>query len=101
MKSLNVEYIERWFSPIDRSLRRELKSSFDSKEVFGSIQRSYKELIDLRIKYQKGYFKFLVPKDRVTSSSARIFALWITVPAAIMMVIISLIFLKKSNKTNY
>jgi two-component system osmolarity sensor histidine kinase EnvZ len=34
-----------------------------------------------------------VPRDRVTSSSARIFALWITVPA-IIMVIISLIFLK-------
>ena len=48
-------------------------------------------LIDIRIKYQSGYFKFLVPKDRVTSSSARIFALWITVPAFIM-VFISLIF---------
>ena len=48
---------------------------------FGLIQQSYKELIDLRIKYKSGYFKFLVPRDRVTSSSARIFALWITLPA--------------------
>ena len=58
---------------------------------------NYKELIDLRIKYKDGYFKFLVPKDRVTSSSARIFALWITVPA-IIMVIISLIFLKNQTR---
>ena len=42
-------------------------------------------------------FKFLVPKDRVSSSSARIFALWITVPA-IIMVIISLIFLKNQTR---
>ena len=38
-----------------------------------------------------------MPKDRVASSSARIFALWITVPA-IIMVIISLIFLKNQTR---
>ena len=90
------EYNERWFSPIDRTLRRELKSIFGFQNFWFSTT-SYKELIDLRVKYQKGYFKFLVPKDRVTSSSARIFALWITVPALIM-VIISLIFLKNQTR---
>ena len=90
------EYTERWFSPIDRTLRRELKSNFSPGE-FWFDTTSYKELIDLRIKYDDGYFKFLVPKDRVTSSSARIFALWITVPA-IIMVIISLIFLKNQTR---
>ena len=87
---------ERWFSPIDRTLRRELKSKFGLNEYWFDTT-SYKELIDLRIKYEDGYFKFLVPKDRVTSSSARIFALWITVPATIM-VIISLIFLKNQTR---
>ena len=95
-KNLENRYTERWFSPIDRTLRRELKSSFGTGE-FWFDTTSYKELIDLRIKYQDGYFKFLVPKDRVTSSSARIFALWITVPA-IIMVIISLIFLKNQTR---
>tara|TARA_A100001011_G_C14223541_1_gene805534 strand:+ start:107 stop:1426 length:1320 start_codon:yes stop_codon:yes gene_type:complete len=90
------EYNERWFSPIDRTLRRELKSIFGFQNFWFSTT-SYKELIDLRVKYQKGYFKFLVPKDRITSSSARIFALWITVPALIM-VIISLIFLKNQTR---
>ena len=51
----------------------------------------------MRIKYENGYFKFLIPKDRVTSSSARIFVLWITVPA-IIMVFISLIFLKNQTR---
>ena len=105
-QDLNIEFIEdrkfeynydeRWFSPIDRTLRRELKSRFGSNKYWFDTT-TYKELIDLRIKYQSGYFKFLVPKDRVTSSSARIFALWITVPALIM-VLISLIFLKNQTR---
>ena len=105
-QDLNIEYVkdnnfaysfdERWFSPIDRTLRRELKSRF-GVENFWFDTTNYKELIDLRIKYQLGYFKFLVPRDRVTSSSARIFALWITVPALIM-VFISLIFLKNQTR---
>ncbi len=90
------DYDERWFSPIDRTLRRELKSRFETGN-FWYDTTDYKELVDLRIKYQNGYFKFLIPKDRLTSSSARIFGLWITVPALIV-VIISLIFLKNQTK---
>ena len=95
-KEFKEKYTERWFSPIDRTLRRELKSNFHSGKYWFDTT-SYKELIDLRIKYKSGYFKFLVSKDRVASSSARIFALWITVPA-IIMVIISLIFLKNQTR---
>jgi len=95
-KKFVSRYNERWFSPIDRSLRRELKSNFDLGE-FWFDTTSYKEFMDLRIKFEDGYFKFLLPKDRVASSSARLFALWITVPA-IIMVIISLIFLKNQTR---
>jgi len=105
-QDLNIEYVEdnnfdylyneRCFFAIDRTLRRELKSKFDIGE-FWFDTTGYKELIDLRIKYQSGYFKFLIPRDRLTSSSARIFALWITVPAVIM-VLISLIFLKNQTR---
>ena len=92
----NYIYDERWFSPVDRTLRRELKSRFGLGEYWFSTT-SYKELIDLRIKFQDGYFKFLIPKDRLSSSSARIFGLWITVPAFVM-IIISLIFLKNQTR---
>ena len=77
-------------------MRRELKSKFGNNKFWFNTT-DYKELVDLRIKFKSGYFKFLVPKDRITSSSARIFALWITVPA-IIMVIISLIFLKNQTR---
>ncbi len=105
-QDLNIEFIqdddfvynydERWFSPLDRTLRRELKSSFGNND-FWYDTIGYKELIDLRIKNQDGYFKFLVPRDRLTSSSARIFGLWITVPALIV-ILISLIFLKNQTR---
>ena len=95
-ENLKEQNKERWFSPIDRTLRRELKANFQLERYWFDTT-SYKELIDLRIKYQTGYFKFLIPKDRVSSSSARIFSLWITVPA-IIMVVISLIFLKNQTR---
>ncbi|MDA9653963.1 ATP-binding protein, partial [Candidatus Pelagibacter sp.] len=95
-KNFDYTYNERWFSPIDRTLRRELKSRFGS-EKFWFDTTSYKELIDLRIRYQNGYFKFLVPRDRLTSSSARIFGLWITLPA-LLIISVSLIFLKNQTR---
>jgi two-component system, OmpR family, osmolarity sensor histidine kinase EnvZ len=95
-ENFDYNYNERWFSPVDRTLRRELKSIFGTG-MFWFNTINYKELIDLRIKYQNGYFKFLVPKDRLSSSSARIFGLWITVPALIV-VLISLIFLKNQTR---
>ena len=85
---------ERWFSPMDRTLRRELKSK-SLNYWFDTI--SYKDLIDLKIKYSNGYFQFYIPKERVTSSSARMFALWITLPA-FLLIAISLIFLKNQTK---
>ena len=95
-EKFNFTYDERWFSPIDRTLRRELKSKFGTG-LFWFNTVDYKELVDLRIKYENGYFKFIVPKDRLTSTSARLFGLWITVPAFVV-VFISLIFLKNQTR---
>ncbi len=95
-ENFNYSYDERWFSPIDRTLRRELKSRFGPDEFWFNTT-NYKELIDLRIRYQSGYFKFLVPRDRITSSSARIFALWLTLPA-ILVIFIAILFLKNQTR---
>ena len=93
-KILPKEDLERWFSPIDRNLRRELKSKI-SNYWFDTI--SYKNLIDLKIKYGNGYFQFYIPKERVTSSSARLFAFWITLPA-FLLITIAIIFLKNQTR---
>jgi len=87
---------ERWFSPIDRTLRRELKSNIGAGNYWFDTT-TYKELIHINIKSNDGYFEFFIPKDRVASTSARMFALWITLPA-LLMVTIAIIFLKNQTK---
>ncbi len=93
-KSFPKKLEERWYSPIDRSLRRELKSK---NLEYWYDTTSYKYLVDLKIKYRNGYFQFFIPKDRLTSASARVFALWITLPA-FLMVAIALVFLKNQTR---
>ncbi len=103
---LNVEYKEetflkkkkkkRWFSPIDRTLRRELKSFMGSANYWFDTT-IYKELILIDIKHNNGYFRFLIPRDRITSTSARMFALWITLPA-LLLISIAIIFLKNQTR---
>jgi len=87
---------ERWFSPIDRTLRRELKSNIGVNSYWFDTT-SYKSLIHINIRHNDGYFEFFIPKNRVTSTSARLFALWITLPA-LLMITIAIIFLKNQTR---
>ena len=93
---LKKEQNNRWFSPIDRNLRRELKTNIGAENYWFSTT-AYKELIHITIKHGKGYFEFFIPKDRVTSTSARMFALWITLPA-LLLISIAIIFLKNQTR---
>jgi len=87
---------DRWFSPIDRTLRRELKAKMGNENYWFDTT-TYKELIHINIKNNNGYFEFFISKDRVTSTSARMFALWITLPA-LLMISIAIIFLKNQTR---
>ena len=51
----------------------------------------------IRDRYKDGYFQFYVPRDRLTSSSVRLFGLWITVPA-LLIISIAIIFLKNQTR---
>ena len=95
-KLFKMQLNERWFSPIDRTLRRELKSNMGVGNYWFDTT-SYKELIHINIKHNDGYFEFFIPKDRVASTSARMFALWITLPA-LLMISIAIIFLKNQTR---
>ena len=92
----NKKQKDRWFSPIDRNLRRELKANMGSENYWFDTT-AYKELIHITIKYNKGYFEFFIPKDRLSGTSARIFALWITLPA-LLLITIAIIFLKNQTR---
>ena len=86
---------ERWFSPMDRGLRRELKPLFGNAYWFNTS--TYKDLVDLRIKYKSGSIQIFFPKYKIAPSSARIFALCITLPA-ILLIFIAIIFLRNQTR---
>ena len=86
--------VERWFSPMDRTLRRELKSKINE---YWFNTTSYQEVVDLRIKFNEGVLQIFFPKERIQTSSIRIFALWITLPAFLLL-IIAMIFLKNQTR---
>ena len=94
-EKLPAEKIERWYSPMDRSLRRELKNSFSSSYWFDTT--SYRELVELRVKHKNGYLQILFPKKKISPSSARIFALWITLPG-LFLIMVAIIFLKNQTR---
>jgi len=93
-KNLPDIKVERWFSPMDRTLRRELKPKFN-RYWFSTI--SHKEVVDLRIKFRDGILQIFFPKERIQASSIRIFTFWITFPA-FLMIAIAIIFLKNQTR---
>ena len=92
---LPEEKAERWYSPMDRSLRRELKPVFGNSYWFDTT--TYKELVELRIKYKNGILQIFCPKNKIAPSSARIFALWITLPG-FLLIMIAIVFLKNQTR---
>jgi len=95
-KSFPKSFEERWYSPMDRSLRRELKSAFGSASYWFDTT-THKEVVELRIKYKNGFLQIFFPKHKIAPSSARIFALWITLPG-LLLIMIAIVFLKNQTR---
>jgi two-component system osmolarity sensor histidine kinase EnvZ len=87
---------ERKFSPMDRSLRRELKSIFGNNNYWFNTSK-FKNAVEIKIKSNGDIMEFLVPKEMISASSVRLFVLWTTLPS-ILLIIIALIFLKNQTK---
>ena len=87
---------ERKFSPMDRSLRRELKSSFGNDNYWFETTK-YKNAVEIKIRNGNEIIEFLVPKDKIKTSSVRIFILWLILPSVIL-ILIAIIFLKNQTR---
>ena len=87
---------ERKISPMDRSLRRELKSAFGNNNYWFTTTK-YKNAIEVQIKSNIDNIKFLVPKSKISTSSARLFLLWITLPS-FLLIFIAILFLKNQTR---
>ena len=87
---------ERRFSPMDRSLRRELKSTFGNNNYWFSTSK-FKNAVEIKIKSKNEVIEFLVPKQMVSASSVRLFVLWTTLPS-VVLILVALVFLKNQTK---
>ena len=87
---------ERKFSPMDRSLRRELKSTFGNNNYWFNTSK-FKNAVEIKIRSENEVIDFTVPKELVSASSVRLFVLWTTLPS-IVLIIIALIFLKNQTR---
>ncbi len=93
---LPKEVFERRFSPMDRSLRRELKSTFGNDNYwFNTI--NYLDVVEVRIRSGGKNLQFFFPKERIATSSVRLFVLWITLPS-IILILIAILFLKNQTR---
>ena len=86
---------DRRFSPMDRSLRREMKPVFGNDYWFDTV--TYIDLVDLRIQSNNEIIQIFFPKNKIAPSSVRIFVLWLTLPS-ILLILIALIFLKNQTR---
>ena len=87
---------ERRFSPMDRSLRRELKSVFGPENYWFNTSK-YKNAVEIKIKTNNENVTFLFPKDKISPSSVRLFLLWTTLPS-FLLILIAIIFLKNQTR---
>ena len=95
-KEILSDSFERKFSPMDRSLRRELKSTFGSENYWFSTT-NYMDIVEIKIRSDDKILQFLFPKEKIATSSVRLFILWLTVPSLIL-ILIAILFLKNQTK---
>jgi len=94
-ESLPKTRSDRRFSPMDRSLRRELKPVFGSDYWFDTV--TYIDLVDLRILGNQEVIQIFFPKSKIAPSSVRVFVLWITLPS-IILILIAIMFLRNQTR---
>ncbi len=94
---LPVTKAGRKFSPIDRSLRRELKSEFGNNNYWFDTTK-YKKAVEIKIKVSKEeIIEFIIPKEKIITSSFRVFIMWLTLPSVIL-IFVAIIFLKNQTR---
>ena len=87
---------ERKYSPMDRSLRRELKSTFGNNNYWFDTTK-FKKAVVIKIKNNNKIIEFTIPKDKISTSSFRLFVLWITLPS-VVLILIAIVFLKNQTR---
>ena len=95
-EKLPITSAERKYSPMDRSLRRELKSVFGiSNYWFDTVK--YEDVVEIKVKSNDKIIQILFPRERIAPSSVRLFVFWITLPS-LLLISVAIIFLKNQTR---
>ena len=85
------ENFERRFSPMDRSLRRELKSTFGNDNYwFNTV--NYLDIVEVRIRSGNNHLQFFFPKERVVHLLCAF--LFYGLLCSLILILIAILFLK-------
>jgi two-component system osmolarity sensor histidine kinase EnvZ len=95
-EKLPTTFRERKYSPMDRSLRRELKNVFGSSNYWFDTVK-YKDVVEIKVKSNDNIIQILFPRERIAPSSVRLFVFWITLPS-LLLISIAIIFLKNQTR---
>jgi two-component system osmolarity sensor histidine kinase EnvZ len=87
---------ERKYSPMDRSLRRELKSVFGNSNYWFDTFK-YQDTVEIKVKSNDKIIQIFFPRERIAPSSVRLFIFWITLPS-LLLISIAIVFLRNQTK---
>ena len=95
IKKLPSQDVTKWYSLYDQIIKEEFTKKLT--DPFWHNVRFDSNYVQIFILNNNQIIEFLIPKSNIRSKSGRIFALWITIPSLIFL-LISIIFLRNQLK---
>ena len=95
IKKLPSQDVTKWYSLYDQIIKEEFTKKLT--DPFWYNVRFDSDFVQIFILNNNQIIEFLIPKSNIRSKSGRIFALWITIPSLIFL-LISIIFLRNQLK---
>ena len=95
IKKLPSQDLTKWYSLYDQIIKEEFTKKL--ADPFWHNVRFDSDYVQIFILNNNQIIEFLIPKSNIRSKSGRIFALWITIPSLIFL-LISIIFLRNQLK---
>ena len=66
-------------------------------KIIGLVLQTIMDIVEVKIRSDDKILQFLFPKEKIATSSVRLFILWLTVPSLIL-ILIAILFLKNQTK---
>jgi len=82
---------QMFFSTLDKTLRRSLNESLSDPFWFDTTR--YPNHIDIRVKVENGYLRFIAARERVFAPTGFVFIFWL-ITATVILTLVSVLFIR-------